>query len=74
LHKIAKGFSASTEDVLRYLYALDRASFHAYIDLDGKKVSQLNSEQNAINLTREISKILLEPISITIHKRVAKID
>ncbi|MDO8430353.1 MAG: hypothetical protein Q7S73_03225 [bacterium] len=58
LQKIAKGFSASTDDVLRYLYALDRASFHAYIDLDGKKVSQLNSEQNAINLTREISKIL----------------
>ena len=58
LGAIAKGFSASTEDILRYLYAVDRASFHAYIDLDGKKVSQLNSEQNAANLTREISKIL----------------
>lgn len=58
LQKISKGFSASTEDVLRYFYALDTASFHGYIDLDGQELSQLNSKQNAANLTEQISKIL----------------
>lgn len=58
LQKIAKGFTPSAEEILRYLSALDRASFRAYIDLDGKKVSQLTPRENAASLTKEISRIL----------------
>ena len=58
VQKIAGGFFLPEEKLLQYLYALDHASFRAYIDLDGKKVSQLSAGQNAANFIKEISKIL----------------
>lgn len=58
LKKIARGFAPTQEDILRYLLALDRGSFHGYIDRDGQNISRLSRAENSVNIARAISGML----------------
>lgn len=57
--EIVGGFAPREEDVLRYLQAFDAASFHGYIDADGRNVSALSAGENAEAIAREIQQMLL---------------
>lgn len=59
LRSISSSFSFSESEVLDFLRRLDRGSFHGYIDRDGKAVSSLSPEENALSLKSHIEKALL---------------
>lgn len=54
LEKIKQNFSVSEEEVIKYLQILGKATFRGYIDLDGRKASELSPGENAVNLTSAI--------------------
>ncbi|MEK7208059.1 MAG: hypothetical protein AAB699_00745 [Patescibacteria group bacterium] len=55
LERVRRGWRPVMPQILAYLAAFERASFHGYIDADGQKVSKLSAAENARSLAEELN-------------------
>ena len=55
LNRIAGGFKLDQQAVINFLAALDRVSWHGYHDDMTKRVSAINTAENAANFLRALN-------------------